>query len=382
MIKKSIIYATIFYAISVNYLTAGTLDNQYISYTPIPSQQAESDPFLRSGNKYVQLKLKGWVNRAMMHVDTGVKSRLLHVDNDSSSTRIYLLGKAQMNDEWAIGTNFVFEMQSNESLTTDIIDSDSSVNFQRRQLEVYVHSKKFGKVLLGHGQTASDGSSEIDLLKTGAVSRNGSLQLMAGGIKFRRGGKVVGPAIRSVYSGMDGLSRKDRIRYDSPKFMGFQVRAGHIMQDSRDVGLYFSGKFGEVKTQAGVAYAKVPSKYEQVSGSGSVMLPNGTSVGFGAARQSLVAPFRKNPFVVFGKVGQQLDLFDFGTTKACLDFGRARHLNRNKDTAKIAGFTLLQEITRAATEVYSSMRIHTLDRLGEPDYRNIFAMNFGAKVRF
>ena len=75
---------------------------------------------------------------------------------------------------------------------------------------------------------------------------------------------------------MDGLGRRDRIRYDTPKFAGFGITSSHGNSDARDVALRYGSELGSVKIKAAVAWSDAHLT-ETVNGSLSILLPVGLS---------------------------------------------------------------------------------------------------------
>ncbi len=241
---------------------------------PAPKQ------WVKSGNDKVSLKIKGQINRAFMVVDDGEQSEAFHVDNDFSSTRFDIIAEAKPKKDLKVGGHIEMELQSNASnkVTIDQNKPASGTSFAERIVEVYLDSKEFGRLTLGQGKTASDGTSEVDLSGTGVIALS-KIQELAGDIEFREdnAGAASGPTIDAVFSNMDGLSREDRIRYDTPKFHGFQVSTSHADGGEFDLALRHSGSFDGVKTKAAIAYANSSSvdDRKQVNGSVSVLFPIG-----------------------------------------------------------------------------------------------------------
>jgi hypothetical protein len=178
-----------------------------------------------SGKQGVKLTVSGQVNRGVLYVNNGDKDDLFHVDNDNSSTRVRFVGTGVLTDDITVGSQIEVQIESNS--TADIrIDQDGAAgtgNFTERKLELYVDSKRFGRLWLGQGDTASNGTSEVDLSGTGVIAYSG-ISDMASGIAFSDN-NVLGSRIGEVFSNFDGLSRNDRIRYDTPSFSGFKSPA-------------------------------------------------------------------------------------------------------------------------------------------------------------
>ena len=242
------------------------------------------DVLRTKGGDKVSVQLYGQVNRAFLAADDGDSSDYYFVDNDNSSSRIGLIGESKVNDDITIGTRMEFEYQSNPSNLVNQDDKNpdggDGTGFDERWVDAQFTSKRFGKLYLGKGSTASDGTSEVDLSGTDVVGYS-SIGDMAGGILFYDDDTNARSAtnIGGVFSNFDGLSRRNRIRYDSPEFWGFTLAAS-ALSDGGDVALKYAAKWGEDwKFAAAVAYADPQAISDtvddQYNGSASILHSSG-----------------------------------------------------------------------------------------------------------
>ena len=162
----------------------------------------------------------------------------------------------------------------------------SNVDLGQEFIDMILTSKSLGKLWVGQGRTGSESTSEVDLSGTGLLSLNGDEFLVAAGEDFQRAGVAIGRSIGQVQNNMDGLGRRDRIRYDTPKFAGFNITTSHGNSDARDIALRYGGSFGGVKVKAAIAWSDA-NLTETVNGSASVLLPFGLSFTVAAAEQAL-----------------------------------------------------------------------------------------------
>jgi predicted porin/cell division protein FtsB len=254
------------------------------------------DVLRTKGGDKVSVQLYGQVNRAFLAADDGDSSDYYFVDNDNSSTRLGLLGEAKVNDDLTIGTRMEFEYQSNASNEVNQDDKNpdggDGDGFDDRWLDVQFTSKRFGKLYLGKGSTASDGTSEVDLSGTDVVGYS-SIGDMAGGILFYDDDTNARSAtnIGGVFSNFDGLSRRNRIRYDSPEFWGFTL-SGSLPSDGGDVALRYAAKWGEDwKFAAAAAYADPQATSDtvasQYNGSASILHSSGINFTVAGGSQDL-----------------------------------------------------------------------------------------------
>ena len=139
-------------------------------------EPAAPPKMVTSGKDGVSLSVYGQVNRMLLNASDGSESRLFHADNDQSSTRFRLKGKAKMDGGWSVGATIEAQMESNSSAKVHLGDEGDVVNtgkepFTERKLEFWVKHKEAGKLSIGQGSTASDGVAEADLSGTGVGAR-------------------------------------------------------------------------------------------------------------------------------------------------------------------------------------------------------------------
>ena len=338
---------------------------------------AGTEGLVESGEDSVRLSLSGQVNRGVLFADNGTDSEVFHVDNDNSSTRIRFVGEGDLNDDITVGTNIEVQFESNSTAAISFNQSGSSDtnNFTERKLELYFDSDQFGRVWLGQGDTASNSTSEVDLSGTSVVGYSGIADL-AGGLEFDND-REIGDA----FSNFDGLSRDDRLRYDTPNFGGFVLSASAVESDEWDAALRFSGEVGGIRTAAAVAYAD-SNTFEQINGSASVLLSSGLNFTAALGTRDLDAAGRDDPFFYYLKVGQQLDIFDIGQTRLAVDFTQADDVEADGEEFTSYGAFIVQNLDPVATELYLGVRNHTLDLDSGSDPDDLIAVLAGARIKF
>lgn len=344
---------------------------------PQGTAPASTEGLVESGQDDIRLTLSGQVNRGVLFADNGTDSEVFHVDNDNSSTRIRFVGEGDLNDDITVGTQIEVQFESNSTADISFNQSGSAGdnNFTERKLELYFDSDQFGRVWLGQGDTASNSTSEVDLSGTSVVGYSGIAD-MAGGLEFDNG-REIGDA----FSNLDGLSRDDRLRYDTPNFGGFVASASAVESDEWDTALRFAGEIGGVRTAAAVAYAN-SNTFEQINGSASVLFSSGLNFTAAAGTRDPDAAGRDDPFFYYLKVGQRLDIFDIGETRLAVDFTQADDVEADGEEFTSYGAFLVQVLDPVATELYLGVRNHTLDLDSGSDPDDLIAVLAGARIRF
>ncbi|MCH8197231.1 MAG: porin [Proteobacteria bacterium] len=368
----------------------------------IESQQAAPpvvpERFIRSGKKNVSLSISGQISRASFFADDGTKNGIFHTDNENSSTRWRFKGKAKINNEWTAGTLFEQDIEDNRSVNVQI-DQDTSVNgskgsvFDNRHMVIYLDSKSLGRLWIGKTNTASNNVVQNDLSGTGIVQYSGRGDL-GGGFFFRTEGlpnAADGPKIGTVDDQMDGLSRRNLIRYDTPKFAGFQLRASHIQGDAWDIAGWYSANYKQagLKVAAGVAYwqqgERTNSFHSGVGGSISVLHSSGFNLTLAAATQdredAASGGATDDPVTFYVKPGFQFKATSLGKTAISVGYGRTEDLDANNDEYQNIHVAVVQNIDAAALELFAFWEVNILDRDGQ-DFENINIGGIGARMKF
>src|SRR3546814_12699773 len=112
----------------------------------------------------------------------------------------------------------------------------------------------------------------------------------------------------------DGLSRANRVRYDTPVIAGFQGRTSHINGGAYDAALFYNGALMGFKIEAAAAYwnASSNSGLNGYNGSLSVLSPIGIFATVSGAQVD--ANDARAPIHYYADVGYQQKFFAHGTT--------------------------------------------------------------------
>ena len=374
--------------------------------TPAGAHAVDLDP-VEECRKDIALQISGQVNRAFLYADNQRVDDTFFVDNDNSSTRIRARATGDVDCDLRVGAQIEVQFESNTSSAIRFDQSGQAGpnNFTKRKLEVWFDSEQWGRLWLGHGNTASDGTSEVDLSKTAVVGYSG-IEDMGGGLEFENGVRI-----GSVFDNFDGLGRVDRVRYDTPIFSGFQFSTSFTDDNEWDIALRFAQSWNGHKFAAAIAYADGDRSQGfccgyQVNGSASVLFSIGLNLTFAAGVQQNLGTgaTQRDAKFVYGKVGWIFDIFDWGYTAIAADVAYNKRVNvaavpgtGNNDDAWSYGFFAVQRIDWVGTELYAGVRVHELDHNGivtgpeagtnfgaiaSSDPRNVVAVMTGARVKF
>ena len=244
-------------------------------------------------------------------------------------------------------------------------------------------SKRFSKLSIGKSDTASNNSAEVDLSKTDVIAYS-SVADIAGGLQFRDDdNNLTGVKVSQGFSNLDGLSRDDRVRYDTPTFYGFRL-AGSVAADSRwDGSIWWGGQGYGFKAAAAAAVADRNEDDEDFQYSGSFSLlheSTGLNATFsGGLRERDNQGDATN---LYAKGGWIANFFSLGHTAFSVDYDQSTNLPTGSDDGYSVGAAIVQALDDYGTELYAQYRLYSLDRSGGPGFEDINVGTVGARVKF
>lgn len=365
-------------------------------------EQAATPPkMVTSGSDKVRLALSGQVNRVSFAADDGTESNIFHSDNENSSTRWRLVGSAKLTDDLAMGMKIEQDIgQTNNSASVNIKTdtSVSDVSFDNRHLTVYVDSKKFGRLWLGKGDTSSNNITQLDLSGTSVIEYSG-LEDVGGSLIFRTknvltpdGPKVSGGSDaldNGVYSQFDGLSRRNRIQYDTPTIRGLKAGFTHLQGNAWDASLRYSARYEDIglKAVAGLAYWNYGARTNIAEGGfgGSFSLLHDSGANLTGSAGTFTREANRatidDPVGYFIKPGWKLNLVPWGKTNVSFHYGGTDDLQAQGDEFTSWGLAAVQNIDKAGTELFAFFRQYDLDRTGS-NFEEINLGGIGARIKF
>lgn len=362
-------------------------------------KSADKGRFVLSAGKGIELKFTGQVNRGVLFTDDGENNDVFFVDNDNSSTRLNFSGKGQITEDVSAGAVFEVEFESNSTADINQNKSTNSAVLKERKLEFYLESKTLGKLTVGQGDMASNGSSEMDLSGTTVVAYSGITD-PAGGILFydKDAAALSTTKIGNAFSNFDGLSRQDRIRYDTPNFNGITLSAsvgdGDISFGSDkadgdseiwDVAARYAGQFGDVKVSAAAAYATSDEKEHQFSSSASFLhTTSGVSLTGAYAQRDIDSTDGRDPEFYYVKLGWQTEnLSSWGKTAFAIDYSQNDDIVNLGDDATSYGLFVVQNINAINSELYAGVRNYDYSsKVGTQDLDDVTAILVGGRLKF
>ncbi len=376
----------------VNQLKQQQVQQPLVSGTGQGPAAAPPAKVVTSGEDKVKLAISGQINRALSIADDGDKTDAYFVDSDVSNTRVRFVGTALINEDLTLGTKLELAFAPNESGDVNQEKQESGDFNDQRYAELTLMSKRYGMLYLGKGDTSSNSTAEVDLSGTDLIQYASTADIV-GGLFFRQSGddallngeggrlKV---RVSDAFKDFDGLSRKSRLRYDTPNFHGFGL-SGSVISDRRwDTALRWGGEGYGVKAAAAaaVAYLHEDDSDYQYDGSFSV-LHEATGLNFTFSTGTKDADNQDDdPYNLWGKIGWLTSLNSFGKTAFGIDYGHSENIAAEDYEGDTFGVAVVQNFDKWATQVYFQFRNFSLDTNDDPNVSDINVGTLGARVKF
>jgi hypothetical protein len=338
----------------------------------------------------LDFNISGQVNQMAIYADDGDESDFAVVDNDSSSTRIRATGSEDFG-QIKVGFQFELEAQQNSSYDFQINqDSDGDFEWNGRWFNVYFDTAA-GKLEIGQGSTASDGTAETDLSGTGLVNYSSTADIGGGliwknddGSEFFNTGTLADPVYLTVgdtVTNFDGFSRKERIRYNTPNLAGFTVATSFANGGAWDAALNYAGEFGGNKLAASASYLKYNGRSDtvkdRIAASISYLAPFGLNLTFAYGTDNYEAAGRDDAVGYYGKIG-----YKTGIHAVAIDYGVTEDLFAEdyEGSSYALGYVVNPW---APVELYAVYRVFMLDApTGTDDPEDITVIGAGTRVKF
>ena len=328
---------------------------------PVPTAQAADDT-LKSGKKQSNLTISGQVVSAISFVDDGESDEISLTDGRNTATRVRWIASGKLNENVTAGATIEINLPvvseaagiSLGGIGTNTTNADSDSTWDVRHQYVWVKHKKFGKITFGHTDSASNSTSELDYSGTcqfscsqmGATSFGDNVNFIetaaSGGVSTGKSISALTPT--SVFTNFDGASRRQVLRYDTPRVMGLMLKTSLHNSRTWDVAADYAAKFGAFKVGARVAYydrsANAASTNYTANGSASVIHDSGLNftvawgkagwAGETGAKATNQTDFKaaESPEALYFGLGYRAKLFGVGGTDFVIKYQNTTDLTQ------------------------------------------------------
>jgi len=374
---------------------------------------------VRKGNRKVSVKLTGQVIRQMLFWDDGIEDDVYFTDGGFTHSRFSLEGTATISPGRKAG--FILQhdyLVSNDPNTISNCDTDTLtgtqcnalpnavVANQERFADLFISDDKLGKVSLGQGNMASNGTAEVDLSGTGFLGGS-DMEASVSAFRFRTGAGGYGPAIGGVINNLDGFSRRDRIRYDTPSLGGFIFSTSYAADDEVDFALRFAKEWNSVRCAAAVSAGHSTTEDNELDING-VRQSDDAWVYVGSA-SCLHTPSGLNLTIAYGETDEGHDSSgvnvggstgdreyfyikggisrrwnSHGKTSISVGYGNYDNIGLTNTSAEADAVevALVQAIDSAAMSLYAAYYHYEFDDNTATSFEDFDAVIAGARIKF
>jgi predicted porin len=373
----------------------GKLIQQLLAKEPAPAAKVETegtiaasaapkDKLVTSGEDRVKLSISGHVSRAVNVVDDGKESEAYFVDNDNSESRVNFVGTAKINEDLTLGSRIELTIAPNKASNVDQNNEEAGDVFEQRWTDISLASKRFGKISLGRGYTASYGTASADLSGTNVIATS-TIADLSGGMLFRQSSddSLTDIRVYNAFSDFNGLSRKNRLRYDTPKFHGAHLAVSLVSDERYDAGLYWGGQGYGFKAAASAGIADLNEDETDYQYSGSLaFLHEETGLNLAFSTGGNKRDDQDDATNIFVKAGWLANFFSVGKTAFSIDYTTGEGLPVEDDETESYAATVVQRFDKFGTELFAIYRLYELDRDVAPNVHDIGVASMGARVKF
>jgi hypothetical protein len=333
--------------------------------------------------------LYGQINKGVLVYDDGDDAEIYPlVDNDNSSTRAGIWLRTMPAEDFTFSFNAEGEWKPYSTgavsqLNDDVVLEETNL----RKFEAIAALDGWGTLWLGQGSMASDGVAEQDLSGTTLVAYS-SVSSSAGAQRFVTDGGTISPiSVGRAFSNYDGLGRLTRLRYDTPTWSGFGLRASIGVdklggdEDSQwDVAAVY-GRDGEtVAVRAAAGVASRADQSARVSGSVS-MLHRETGLNLTLAGGGQERDGGDDPYFGYAKLGWTGKTLFADPTAFSIDLYGGASVATSGSESITAGLAVVQPVKRLQTDFYATLRWYDYDDAAA-SYQSGLAVLTGARFRF
>ena len=333
-----------------------------------------------------KLTVSGQVNRQIYYGIDGNTEKLYFTDSDNLPTLLNVTAETKVNDDLNLGAVIEASYQDNRPLRVNQNNERSGFDFSSRKAEIVLDSKRFGKLSAGKGFASSFTLNETDLSGTQPASLL-SVGNLAGGLLFYSNdlNDYTNVSVSDVFVDIEQASLVNRLRYDSPRYHGFQISGSAGANQRSDVTLRWKQAIGDFQFSSASSYQRNSlgglTDWRVDGILGTLHKPTGLNLAVGAQYSEVKEDGHHfKGFVV--KAGWRKRLLGFGETRFSTDLTRTWDVSSRDENATSVGAFVVQDVDDWAMQFYGGYRYFNLDRDNFVDLDSIHVPVVGARKWF
>jgi len=349
-----------------------------------------------------EVKVSGQVSRMVIIPDDAEGDEIQHVDIGWSGSRFRFTGSEEMDNGNKVGFRFEIQARSNSTANASVDGGNlGSINGDDFRYQDLYLTADWGKISFGKGDGAANGSTEVDFSGT-ALSSSSNHQDNWGNFKIRADtdtGTTTTPsttlfdpttglpidvvtendntvAWKEVFTMFDGLSRQNRVRYDTPNFNGFSFAGSLNQGNATELAVRYKGDLFGGKLGAAFFVATAPDISATVDGnditggSASLLLKSGLNftVAISESEPDVGAETDATTFKLGYKMGKHAFAVDVGEGE-----------NGAGEEGDTTGFTWAY-FPHPGVEIFATVRELDSDNIAGAESVDLVA--FGSRIKF
>lgn len=337
--------------------------------------------------KTVSLVVNGHMYRAIQYRNNGTRTGFVTITPNVSRSRVRWIATGKVNDDLTLQSVIELGLSTATGNAQALGGASSSPALDERLVELRVKSKSLGTLYLGQGYTAQSSQYGADFSGTAIGSLNGQgARLFVGGEVFQTAGAGIGRTVISAFNVFD-QGRTDRIRYDTPKFAGFQLRVDHQNDDDWGVSANYGASLGGVKIAARLGYQNdeqtTATSRSQINGSLAILLPMGLSLTVSAGdRSANSGTVDDKSAYKYAKIGYKFKGLELGQTRLFADWHQMKDFANLGEEATSVSFGVVQIVEPLGAELVLVYHNVDLDLAGGASADDISSVTAGIRLSF
>ena len=292
----------------------------------------------------VDFTISGHVNRALVVVDNDAGTDAQVLNNGSSSTRVRWTGSSEMMD----GTSVGIQVEYQET-------ADGSLGLRHANIS---YGGEFGKVTIGQGSEAGDGSAYSDPSGVFGIGHG-----------QEKGSSMIG----SYFGSLDAGTRTNMIRYDTPAIGPVSAALSVGNGDRISAKLALGTEFTGTSFSAQVATLQQPGDSGTIGASFGASMASGLTIS-GAWAQSEGGT---DPTYFQSSIG-----YKFGDSAVAASWYDSEDFNTEGSGGTAIGVGVNHNLPKVGAQVYVAVQNYDVDhgddRMDEDD--TVFVV--GTRVKF
>jgi hypothetical protein len=292
----------------------------------------------------VDFAISGHVNRALVVVDNDAGTDAQVLNNTSSSTRVRWTGSSEMMDGNSVGIQVEYQETA-----------DGSLGLRHANVS---YGGEFGKVTIGQGSEAGDGSAYSD---------------PSGVFGIGHGQEKGSSGLGGYFGSLDAGTRTHMIRYDTPAIGPVSAALSVGNGDRISAKLALGTEFGGTSFSAQVATLQQPGDSGTIGASFGASMASGLTIS-GAWAQSEGGT---DPTYFQSSIG-----YKFGDSAIAASWYSSDDFKREGSEGTAIGIGVNHNLPKVGAQVYAAVQNYDVDHGNDMMDEDDTVFVVGTRVKF